>query len=79
MQNKQDITVNKVPFLRDLVRIGDCRYRRLRYASPTVNRVSSLRDLRAKPCKGGTLLTAGEAEGVTCGRDNCYILFVFHA
>jgi hypothetical protein len=49
MQNKQDITVNKV---------------------------SSLRDLWAKPCKGDTLLTVGEAEGVTCGSNNCYILFI---
>jgi hypothetical protein len=49
MQNKQDITVNKM---------------------------SSLRDLEVKPCKGDTLLTVGEAEGATCGRDNCYILFV---
>jgi hypothetical protein len=52
MQNKQDITVNKI---------------------------LSLRDLEAKPCKGDTLLTVGEAEGATYGRDNCYILFVFHA
>jgi hypothetical protein len=79
MQNKQDITVNKVSSLRDLVRSGDCRYRRLRYASPTVNKMLSLRDLKAKPCKGDTLLTVGEAEGATCGRDNCFILFVFHA
>jgi hypothetical protein len=43
MQNKQDITVNKV---------------------------SSLRDLEEKPCKGDTLLTVGEAEGATCGRDS---------
>jgi hypothetical protein len=64
--------------LRDLVRDGDCRYRRLRYASPTVNRVLSLRDLGAKPCKGDTLLTVGEAEGVTCGSNNCYILFISH-
>jgi hypothetical protein len=52
MQNKQDITVNKV---------------------------SSLLDLEAKPCKGDTLLTVGCAFGFTYGRDNCYILFVFHA
>jgi hypothetical protein len=39
----------------------------------------SLQDLEAKPCKGDTLLTVGEAEGATYGRDNCYILFVFHA
>jgi predicted alpha-1,6-mannanase (GH76 family) len=40
----------------------------------------SLRDLEEKPCKGDTLLTVGEAEGATYGsRDNCYILFVFHA
>jgi hypothetical protein len=52
MQNKQDITVNKI---------------------------SSLRDLEANPCKGDTLLTVGEAEGATYGRDNGYILFVFHA
>ncbi|MDR1119777.1 MAG: hypothetical protein LBM08_02555, partial [Dysgonamonadaceae bacterium] len=56
----------------------DITIRRLRYASPTVNRVLSLRDLGAKPCKGGTLLTVGEAEGATCGRDNCYILFISH-
>jgi hypothetical protein len=37
----------------------------------TVNKVSSLRDLEAKPCKGDTLLTVGEAEGATYGRDKC--------
>jgi hypothetical protein len=30
----------------------------------------SLRDLEAKPCKGDTLLTVGEAEGATYGKDN---------
>jgi hypothetical protein len=42
MRNKQDITVNKVSSLRDLMRDGDCRCRRLRYASPAVNKVSPL-------------------------------------
>ncbi|MDR1121014.1 MAG: hypothetical protein LBM08_08860 [Dysgonamonadaceae bacterium] len=41
--------------------------------------IPSLRDLGSKPCKGDTLLTVGETEGATCGRDNRYILFVFHA
>jgi hypothetical protein len=53
--------------------------RGLRYASPTVNKVPSLRDLYIKPGRGDTLLTVGEAEGATHGRDNCYILFVFYA
>jgi hypothetical protein len=56
MRNKQGITVDKVPS-RDLVRSGNRCYRRLRYATPTVNNMPSLRDLRAKPCKGDTLLT----------------------
>jgi hypothetical protein len=33
---------------------------------------------RAKPCKGDTLLTVGEAEGVTYGSDNGYILSILH-
>jgi hypothetical protein len=44
-------------YLRDLVRGGDCCCRRLRCATPTVNKVLSLRDMRIKPCKGDTLLT----------------------
>jgi hypothetical protein len=79
MQNKQDITVNKVSSLRDLERSGDCRYRRLRYASPTVNKVSPLQGFASKSRRDSILLTVGEAEGATYGRDNGYILFVFHA
>jgi hypothetical protein len=78
MQNKQDITVNNVSSLRDLVRKDDCRCRRLRYASPTVNKVSPLQGFSHKSRRDGTLLTVGEAEGSAYGRDNGYILFVFH-
>jgi hypothetical protein len=65
MRNKQDITVNKVSSLLDLMRDGDCR--RLRYASPTVNKVSPLQGFSLKSRRDGILLTVGEAEGVTCG------------
>jgi hypothetical protein len=67
MKNKQDITINKVPSLRDLVRSIDCRYRRLRYASPTVNKVLPLQGFVRKSRRDDTLLTVGEAEGATCG------------
>jgi lysophospholipase L1-like esterase len=33
--------------------------------------------LWAKPCKGGTLLTVGEAEGVTCGRKSTIKFLLF--
>jgi hypothetical protein len=69
MKNRQDIAVDKVSSLRDLVRGDNSLYRRLRCASPTVNRVLSLRDLRTKPCKGDTLLTVGVAEGATYGAE----------
>jgi hypothetical protein len=78
MRNKQDITVNKMSSLRDLMRDSDCHYRRLRYASPTVNKVSPLQGFSSKSRRDGTLLTVGEAEGVTYGSNNCYILFISH-
>jgi hypothetical protein len=56
----------------------DCRCRRLRYASPTVNKVSPFRGFSLKSRRDGTLLTVGEVEGVTCGSNNCYILFISH-
>jgi hypothetical protein len=37
-------------------------YRRLRYASPTVNKVSPLQGFSQKSRRDGTLLTVGEIE-----------------
>jgi hypothetical protein len=44
----------------------------------TVNKVSPLQGFSHKSRRDGTLLTVGEAEGVTCGSNNCYILFISH-
>jgi hypothetical protein len=42
------------------------------------NRISPLQGFSRKSRRDGTLLTVGEAEGVTCGSNNCYILFISH-
>jgi hypothetical protein len=47
--------------LRDLVQGGNSLYRRLRYASPTVNKVLPLQGFVRMSRRDGTLLTAGEA------------------
>jgi hypothetical protein len=43
-----------------------------------VNKVSPLQGFSLKSRRDGTLLTVGEAEGVTCGSNNGYILFISH-
>jgi hypothetical protein len=71
-ENKQDMTVNKVSSLRDLVQGANSLYRRLRYASPTVNKVLPLQGFAPKSRRDSTLLTVGEAEGATYGAEAAF-------